>query len=41
MEVPTGDDEDSPCIGADTTPEVTVVQADVSDKDAPYPPRWE
>jgi hypothetical protein len=28
MEVPTGDNEDSPCIGAEPAPEVTLVQTD-------------
>ncbi len=43
MEVPTGDDEDSPCIGADPSPEVTIVQADVAsgpDADEVYGSRW-
>ncbi len=31
LEQPTADNEDSPCIGAETTPEVIVVQASVDD----------
>lgn len=35
LEQPTADTDDSPCIGAETTPEVTVVQADY------IPDRWD
>jgi hypothetical protein len=31
MEVPTEDNEDSPCIGEETTPEVIVVQGSTDD----------
>lgn len=44
LEVPTGDDEDSPCIGAESTPEVTVVQTDTvssPEADQVYGRRWE
>lgn len=44
MEVPTGDDEDSPCIGATTDPpERTFVQTDADsgpDADQVYGARW-
>jgi hypothetical protein len=31
MEVPTEDNEDSPCIGAEPTPEIIVVQGSTDD----------
>lgn len=43
MEQPTEDDQDSPCIGEETTPEVILVQADTSsgpEADEVYGPRW-
>lgn len=43
MEQPTEDGEDSPCIGAEPTPETTWVQADVAsgpDADEVYGSRW-
>jgi len=44
LEQPSGDDEDSACIGAESTPEVTIVQADVQsgpDANQVYGGRWE
>lgn len=44
LEVPTGDDEDSPCIGAEETPERTFVQTDADsgpEADQVYGKRWE
>lgn len=32
LEAPTADNEDSPCIGAEPTPEVIVVQASVEEE---------
>jgi len=43
MEESVPDDEDSGCIGAETTPEIIVVQADAEsgpDADKVYGPRW-
>jgi hypothetical protein len=44
MEQPSADDEDSACIGAETTPEVIVVQTDTTsspEADQVYGRRWE